>query len=239
MVAMGAGHLGESCARACGHSRVYTHPGTAWKLTRSQTLCGRARPRVQLHGTQGRAFPGSGGPCTCGGGSERVVAPSRTCPPLDRQHPQHSRPPTARRDLPRGRGRVVGSARLLPMPRKVRFSGFSSHRPLLTPSLSFASRIPGGSAIARSASKLDSKATALLSPRARTRSGHTASRGGSHFPPPLPSLRLARWVKIPNQAQERPRPARPGLRAASRASVLELLSWDLGRRRRDPPATAG
>ena len=128
-----------------------------------------------------------------------------------------------------GEGGGVGSARPLPIPRAFRLADSPPTDP---PSPSFVSRIPGDP------KSLGRPLQRVLKPRRPRRpapapSGHTARRRLPLPTAPAPGMRLARWVKIPNQAQERPRPARPARRFPSRR--VGTAEWVPGRARGATP----
>lgn len=118
----------------------------------------------------------------CGGGGERVVGPSGTCPALTSLTPHC---PLIARPFPRGEG-------AWDQPGPFRFREGLVYPISLPPILLPLTRLPNprGSEIARSGSKLGSKPAAPLSPR----TGAQRPRGlpGRRPPPPAPAgLRLS------------------------------------------------
>lgn len=176
-------------------------------MTRSQTLCGRACPRVKSVARRGARFRGWGRE----GG--RAL---RTDPTADR-HPSLHLPLLALPPLGEERGR--GPARPLPIPGRFGLADFPPADPTVP---AFASRILGG---LKSLRRPLNMVFNLQPPRRRESAGSVHVAPGAAPTPhrPCPGLRLARWVKIPNRLKSAP--ARHGLSAAS-----EQRTWICGPR---------
>lgn len=182
-MAVGGGHGGRGCARAFGHCRVHTQPGSRVKVDpKSDLVWTRATANANTQSAEARVSGGWGRPCTFRGEDWRVVGPSFALPQT--ADPPHTLPLPLPVPLSAGGGRGHGVGPAPSNPREVQFSGFPSHG---SPFPSIRLPNPRGSEIYRSTSKPGSESAAPSSPRTRRGRPHCL-RGWFPLPPaPAPA----------------------------------------------------
>lgn len=201
----------------CAHT-----PGSRVKVDPKSDPVWARVPECKCSARRGARFGGWGRPCTGGVGTRGWLSPQTEDHPHD---PSHCSPPFSAGG---GKGRGMRAA-----PSDSREADFP---PTGVPSPLFASRIPGGP------KSLGRPLHWVLNPQpprpaSPPRVATWPARAAPTAPRPCPSLRRARRVKNPNQAQERPRPARPAHRLPSRWVRSGGARTPARSAGRDPPDT--